>query len=601
MADNLSLIKQLYQRKMFRITAGYLAIAWVLWQVVDTTCPTFDCSQDFQKSIFWFLVAGLPITLAIAWVNWKTAIVAGIGILAGATVMFFVMRGPAIEPETAAVTPPTEVSQPAPVTAEEKSIAVLPFVNMSDDREQEYFSDGISEEILNALVRVTDLRVAARTSSFYFKGKDVQLSEIGETLNVNHVLQGSVRKSGNKLRITAQLIKIDDGFHLWSDSYDRELTDIFAVQDEIAKAVVDALKIKLGVAAGSTLVNIGTSSREAYDWYLRGKDALLTGTAEGFQRGVEYFNHAIEIDPDYADAHAYLAYAYIQQRPFTPYRELGPVIKQAYSKALALEPSHSAALCAQGYDEMSSDWNWPEAGKVFQAATRDGKMNDVCFGTYVYYYLAALGQYDKAIVLLRAAEQADPLSLRIKYQLGFYLAIFSSEREEGSSYLRTVLDAAPDHVFALVTLTQTHLHAGQLEKAESPLTQLESLKAPNAYQYAVYLRVELEVLRGDSGKAQSVYDEGRRVAESGLNKSPGLWYTLALAAVVLGHLDEAIPLFNRGFDEGGIGYRFGPLVRNLVVAVHPRPRPRPHGPPRLPGIPRQDEPRRCVDSGVGGG
>ena len=155
---------------------------------------------------------------------------------------------------------------------------------------------------------------------------------------------------------------------MWSESYDRELTDIFAVQDEIANAVVAALKIKLGVAAGSTLVDIGTTNREAYDWYLRGKDALVTGSLEGFQRAVGYFNQAIELDPDYADAHAYLAFAHILQHPFTlyqqPYRELAPVIKHAYSRALALEPSHSAALCARGYDKMFSQWDWSEAGEA---------------------------------------------------------------------------------------------------------------------------------------------------------------------------------------------------------------------------------------------
>ncbi len=129
---------------------------------------------------------------------------------------------------------------------------------------------------------------------------------VGEKLNVNHVLEGSVRKAGDRLRITAQLIKVDDGFHLWSESYDRGLTDIFAVQDEIARAVVDALKIELGVDA-EQLVTFGTTNRDAYDWYLRGKDALVAGTAEGFQRGIDYFKQAIEFDPDYAGAYAYLA------------------------------------------------------------------------------------------------------------------------------------------------------------------------------------------------------------------------------------------------------------------------------------------------------
>ena len=487
--------------------------------------------------------------------------------------MFFVMRGPAVEPETAAVTPPAEATQSAPTPAaaiEEKSIAVLPFVNMSADPEQEYFSDGISEEILNGLAKVKALRVAGRTSSFYFKGKDVQLPEIGDSLNVSYVLEGSVRKAGERLRITAQLIKVDDGFHLWSESYDRELTDIFAVQDEIAKAVVDALKIELGVEAGSTLVDIGTSSREAYDWYLRGKDALVAGTAAGFQRGVDYFNRAIEIDSDYADAYAYLAYAHLLQHPFTPYDQLAPAIRQAYTKALALEPSNSEALCVRGYDTVYSEWDWPAAGKAFGAATRDEKINDVCLGTYIDMYLLGLGQYDEGIALLRVALRADPLNLWITQLQGAYLGWYGRESEgeieQGINDLGNVLDAVPDHVLALVNLVITFLNTGQLDKAESALARLEGSQAPHAYQYAVWLRVQLEVLRGNVDKAQSVFDKARRVAKDGVNKSPGLWLNLGLAAVSLNDLDEAVALFNRGFDEKAMGVIF---VRSFVTSLRP--------------------------------
>jgi len=445
----------------------------------------------------------------------------------------------------------SEQPESATLTSTElQSIAVLPFVNMSADPEQEYFSDGISEEILNGLANVENLRVAARTSSFYFKSKDVQLVEIGNTLRVNHVLEGSVRKSGNRLRITAQLIKVDDGFHLWSKTYDRELTDIFAIQDEIAKAVVDALKIELGIAAGGTLVDIGTSNREAYDWYLRGKDAVFAGTAEEFQRGIEYFEHAIEIDPAYADAYAYLAYAHIRQHPFTPYGELALAIQQAYSKALALEPAHSGALCAQGYDTIYSDWDWAGAGEMFQAGTPDGKINDICLGTYVTWYLQVLGQYDEGIALLRAAERLDPLNLVIKFQLGCYLGLYNVETDEAIMHLRAVLDTTPTHLLALINITQTYLNAGLLETAEAMIARLESLNTPEAYPYTVAFRVELEVFRGAGEKAQSVYDEGRRIANTGDKISPDLWVNLGMGAAFLGHLDEAIGLFNRGFEEG---------------------------------------------------
>ena len=572
--------QELRRRNVFKAGVTYAIVAWLLMQLTDIAAPAMQLPGWTISFITYLLIIGFPLILLFAWafeltpegfkpshhveldesithITGRKFDFAIIGLLL-ITVIFLVLENyvwveEASPPVVSTTTrTKTDVMVETPVVTEIKSIAVLPFVNMSADPEQEYFSDGISEEILNGLAHVKDLRVAARTSSFYYKGKDVQLTEIGETLKVNHVLEGSVRKAGDRLRITAQLIKVDDGFHLWSESYDRELTDIFAIQDEIAKAVVDALKIELGVDA-EQLVTFGTTNREAYDWYLRGKDALVAGTAEGFQRGIDYFNYAIEIDPDYADAYAYLAYAYLLQHRHTSYKELAPAIKQAYSRALELVPSHSEALCVQGYDKIFSDWDWLGAGKVFRAATRDGKVNDVCLGTYVWWYSSSLGKYDEAIALLRGAERVDPLNLEIKFQFGVYLGLFNVDSEEAISPLRAVLDATPNHLFALVNLTHAYLHLGQLDKAESVLTRLESLNAPDAYPFSVDLRVELEVLRGDSGKAQSVYDLGQAVAKSGVNKSPNMWFSLAGAAAYLGYLDESIPLFNRAFEEGAAG------------------------------------------------
>ena len=455
-------------------------------------------------------------------------------------------------PEAAVVTaPPT--AQPA--------IAVLPFVNMSSDPEQEYFSDGISEEILNGLTKVEDLLVAARTSSFYFKGKDVDLETIAEKLRVNHVLEGSVRKSGDRLRITAQLIKTDDGFRLWSESYDREMTDIFAVQEEIAKAVVDALKVELGVVAGSTLVDIGTSSREAYDWYLRGKDALVAGTAEGYKQGVEYFERAIKLDPNYADAHAHLAFAYIWQHPFTLYGELASSIKQAYSRTFELESSHQGAMCAQAYDRMVSDSDWAEAGKLFQAATPEERINNICAAVYSYFY-ASLGRFNEGIDILRNAARLDPLNLNIKNDIGFFFGLIGDWEESIRSNLE-VIEVAPDHVFALLQLTEAYIWSRQLGKAESMLRRLEISDDPAAYQFAVLLRVQLEVVRGEIAEAQSIYDEGRRVAESGINVSPALWLHLGFAAGFLGHLDDAIAHFTRAFDSQAQGVM---LIRTFVTS-----------------------------------
>ncbi len=182
-----------------------------------------------------------------------------------------------------------------------ESIAVLPFSNMSSDPEQEFFSDGISEEIINMLAQVPGLKVAGRTSAFSFKGKNQDLRLIGEQLNVNHILEGSVRKSGNKIRITAQLIKVADGYHLWSEKYDRELEDIFDIQDEISIAILNAIKIKLFGAAKEAVLKKYTDNPEAYQLYLQGRFYInKLASADGLNKAIEYFKAAIKIEPDYA-------------------------------------------------------------------------------------------------------------------------------------------------------------------------------------------------------------------------------------------------------------------------------------------------------------
>src|SRR5450432_736095 len=196
-------------------------------------------------------------------------------------------------------------------TTSQNSIAVLPFANMSSDPEQEFFSDGISEEIINMLAQVPGLKVAGRTSSFSFKGKNQDLRIIGEQLNVNHILEGSVRKSGNKLRITAQLIKVADGYHLWSEKYDRQLEDIFDIQDEIALAILNAIKIKLLAAEREVVLKRYTDNTEAYELYLRGRSFITQFSAEPISKALKYFEAAIKIEPEYALAYTGIAYCYL--------------------------------------------------------------------------------------------------------------------------------------------------------------------------------------------------------------------------------------------------------------------------------------------------
>ena len=312
------------------------------------------------------------------------------------------------------------------------SIAVLPFVNMSSDPEQEYFSDGLSEQVLNLLSKVPELRVIARTSSFAFKGKeDVDVATIGQRLNVAHVLEGSVRKSGNRVRITAQLIRVADSSHQWSETYDRELTDIFAVQDEIALAVVQQLKIALQrneLPARSTTTNL-----EAYNLYLRGEHLRAQHTEESLNRAVEYYDKALRVDPGYGEAWAALAYVQAQManEGFTEFSIGFEKARVSARKALDLNPNLARAHLALGSVQQAYDWDW----------------------------LAAVASFEKAIAL----DPGDAEALAIA---GFYAQTLG-KLDVGMDLCRQAVARDPVAPLPRSLLALTYMYAGQLDKAEN--------------------------------------------------------------------------------------------------------------------------------------
>jgi TolB-like protein len=249
-------------------------------------------------------------------------------------------------------------------------VAVLPFVNMSGDKENEYLSDGITEDLCAALSQVKGLRVPARTSSFAFKGKTGNVYKIGKELNVPTVLEGSVSRAGNKLRVTAQLIKVADGFHLWAATYDRDMTDILAVRSDISQRVVDALKLQLGVEEKQRLARNPTENHQAYELYLLGRFELSKLTEQSAHNSIQFFQQAIALDPEFALAHAGLAEAYnlIGYWSYVPPKEAFPKAKQAAQKALALDPNLAEAHATLGYSEFQYEWNFKEAETEFRRA-----------------------------------------------------------------------------------------------------------------------------------------------------------------------------------------------------------------------------------------
>ena len=324
----MSLVAELQRRRVFRALVGYGIAAFAILQIIEPIMHGLHWPEAVLSYVVVALALGFPLVVTLAWVFDVNAgriertgpaapatglrgarlaiLLVGIGVLAATpgVVWYFFVRDRSAPSQVSTATAVSPVDQP---TAQTPSIAVLPFLDMSPGKDQEYFSDGISEEILNALAQVEGLQVTGRTSSFSFRGKNEDLRSIGQKLGVGAVLEGSVRKVGNRVRVTTQVIKVADGFHLWSQTYDRDLSDIFAVQDEIARAVVAAMKVKLFPGQAGIAEQRRTTSHEAYAEYLRGRHFAKWDSLEGNRLAAEAFQRSIALDPEYAPSHAGLA------------------------------------------------------------------------------------------------------------------------------------------------------------------------------------------------------------------------------------------------------------------------------------------------------
>jgi eukaryotic-like serine/threonine-protein kinase len=322
------------------------------------------------------------------------------------------------EPKTQLLKAASETSE----TENRNSIAVLPFTDMSAEGDHEYFCDGLAEELLNALAKIDELKVAARTSAFSFKGKNANASEIGERLNVKNVLEGSVRRSGSKLRISVQLVNAADGYHIWSERYDREMRDIFDVQDEIALAVVDALKLKLFGEEKAAVLKRYTDNTEAYELYLKGRFFWSKLSPAGLEKAIEYFNEAVSIEPDFALAYAGLAdsYAVLSQVSAIPVSETMPKAKAFAEKALSLDADLAEAHVSLGLVFADYDYDFVAAEKHYQTAIRLNPNNASPHHLYGQL-LAELGRHREAEAELCQAIKIDPLSIVYNWQYGFGL------------------------------------------------------------------------------------------------------------------------------------------------------------------------------------
>ena len=443
-------------------------------------------------------------------------------------------------------------------TGHQPSIAVLPFANMSADKENEYFSDGLAEEIINVLAQVPGMKVAGRTSSFFFRGKDLEFGEIGRRLNVEHILEGSVRKAGNRIRVTAQLIKVADGFHLWSERYDREMTDIFAIQDEITQAIAAALRIKLSPEA-ATLRRYVPNLR-AYEAYLTARDHWFKPTPESLALVKASLDRAIELDPKFALPYSLLGghYTMLSGMGIRPAREVIPLAKAAEQEALRVEPSLPEAHALLGVCAGTYDYDWNEAERQWRLAmAHEPVSRDIRFW-YGNHYLLPIGRPLEAVEAMAWGLEEDPLNLLYRHHYAVGLR-HADRPEDAEAELRKVLEIDEHFPLALGTLGAICAQQGRFEEALT-LTERAYALMPWANPIIGQLAALL-VHAGATRRADALIEKLRP------GKAYGAPTGLALFHALGGELDRAAEWTEHAIEE-----RYPPLVAILGPLLRSTPK-----------------------------
>jgi adenylate cyclase len=567
-----SLFVELRRRNVFKAGAAYLALGWVVVQITATLVPALNLPSSLVPIVTWIGVIGFPFVIMFSWIYELTPeglkresevdrsasithitsrrldyiiislLVLAIGLFA------FVNFGPRrVEPPAAsreAATPAVpSASTPSAVSAapaaSDNSIAVLPFVNMSSDKEQEYFSDGISEELLNLLAKVRTLHVAARTSSFSFKGKEVPIPEIAKTLYVAHVLEGSVRKSGAQVRITAQLIRAADGYHLWSQTYDRKLDDIFAIQDEIAADVVKQLKVTLLGAAPT----VRQTDPKAFALYLQARQLGYQKTADALKQSDALLRQTLAIDPRYAPAWDQLADNDIReiQIGVLPNEEGYRQAREAAEQALAIDPDYAPAQAHLGRIVNDLGDLAGAAQHLERALALDP--SDLVVLRYSASLLDSLGRLQQVIVIDEYVVARDPVNVTGLYNLGLGYRR-AGRNDEAIARLRTALSLSPGfgaaHYLLGIALLLKGDAAGALAEMELETSEnWRMIGLPMAYHAlgrkaesdtalaALITKWEKEspfniayvyAFRGDADKAFEWLDKAVQYADPGLSE-----------------------------------------------------------------------------------
>jgi adenylate cyclase len=571
------LFEELKQRNVVRVALLYLVACWLILDPVHVVFHMLEVPAWANRLVLILMAIGFPAVLLFAWAFEITpeglkptievdpkksirsltgrrldrAIIVVLVLALGYFVAdkFWLAKHESVR-ESVATTPISAASSSSAVP--EKSIAVLPFVDMSEKKDQEYFADGMAEEILDLLSRVPELHVPARTSSFYFKGKQSTIADIAKALNVANVLEGSVRKSGNTLRITAQLVRADNGYHLWSHTYDRKLDDIFKIQDEIAGAVVQALKVSLLEA--SLARTSATQSTEAYTLYLQARSIYSHGVAQAdLEKVVAYLQRALGLDPTFAPAWALLSRAHSWLAQIDTPQERDEA-RRAARQALALDPklpdAHTAMAVVYGYD-----WDWAaEQAQLQQALTLDPG-NAAALDLAGFSSLSQ-GHAEQSLELLRRSVVSDPINSYRYVHLAIALWV-AGRFDEALVATRKSLDLNPTGSYA-------HYFAGVVILAKGdPELALSEMNLEADEQMRLQGRVLAYHALGRDGDGNATLADLEKRYAGYAEKNP---YRLAEVHAYRGEIDQAFTWLDRAFRQRDpllFVVRHDPLLKNL--------------------------------------
>ncbi|MGC1323403.1 MAG: hypothetical protein WA849_14585 [Candidatus Udaeobacter sp.] len=581
---------ELKRRNVYKVAVAYIVGGWALSEGISQVFPVFDVPNGIIRLIVILITAGLPVALVLSWMFeitpegikrtatadampasakpkkyvWLYVVVIGAVVSIG---LFFLGR------YTAGNGTPR---QSEAATVPNKSIAVLPFENLSDDKNTAYFSDGVTEEILNALAQIPNLKVAARRSAFQFKGNDLDLRKIGQLLGVAHILEGSLQKAGDQVRINVQLVDVQNGLQTWSEKYDRKLDNVFAVEDEIAKAIATKLRVQLTGGAGQPLVVDSTNNPQAHELYLRGL-TLLAARGPGLLQASDLFQEAVKLDANYAQAWGALALTelLLPSYQLDSFEAALPRGESAAQRALSLDPNTASAHVAVGLANTIR-FRWPEADQAFRRALALAPEDAEAINQYAQF-LSAVGQLEPALHEIVRAQQLDPLSPIIGV---VHAGALDSLRRDGAAeaQIKKTLAAYPEFRAAQAWAAAQYIERKMYREAEAALRASGKLNGQNGDAKA-------SLARGIADPAQ------RAAAVNSLETSPDnddirqdpILYAFYL--ISLGEHDRALDqlelyadkhnsafagwLWNRGFDPVRDDARFKAILAKLALPYTP--------------------------------